>query len=180
MLADHTTLDQHIALLQDKGYLEANFKTATQVGYWLKELQEQFDQSYQQAHLAGEATRFIATISGRFNADLDLLHCSFRYRYDPQSDALSLTSLYTKLYQFKRPYYLDKQMDLPSAQDVYDRLAVALAKKEHEPLFCQLRQEFQREKDPANDYHPPNPRERPFIHPLDLRDAPAFRLKIRR
>jgi len=174
------TLEQHIDLLSERGYLDANFKTPTQMGYWLKEFQEQFDQAYLQAHLSQKAVRFITEINGRFNSQLDTVHFNFRYLYDPEPNELRLTSLYARLYEFKKPYYFHRELDLPAAQEVYDTLAKAVALKGDQPRNKHLRYEFNRDKNIDNDYQAPNPGDKQRINPWDIKDVPPLKLKIRR
>lgn len=169
-----------IELLQEKGYLDTNFKTPTQMGYWIREFEEQFNQCREEAHLSGSLARFSIDLSGKFNDHLDTIHFTFRYSYNPDAEALRLTSLHARLYQFSRPFYFGAPGDLPSAQEVYDRLAKAVALKNNEPMYKELQKQFDRDRNVDNDYAPPDPKDKSRARKFDIQDPPPFRLKIRR
>jgi hypothetical protein len=181
MPVPYHTLEQHKQLLQDRGYLDPHFLTATQVGYWLQQFQQQFDQSFQQAHLGDQPERFMMDLWGKFNNYLDKIHYTLRYKYDPALEHLRLFSLHAALGKFSKTFYFDDQQDLPSAQTVYELLAMPQTLKEHQPLFTRLAQEFRLDRDPENDYKELNPSDPDAKRPSksDLKDYPTRRLRFR-
>jgi len=151
-IAQCRSLADHKELLEAGGYLAPMFKTPTQLGYWLKELDEQFDQCYQQAHLEGHSMPLVIELWGRFNEQLDPVKYEFRYRYDPTEDSLQLFSLYCRHDRNHLTYDFAYHTHLPSPEDVYNRFAIAASLNKHQELFKRLHHEFRRDRDPANDH----------------------------
>src|ERR1700722_6835267 len=66
-------LDDHERLLADKGYLEGHFKASYKMGYWIRELREQYDQALYQAAESGKTEQFTVTAYGNFNESLETI-----------------------------------------------------------------------------------------------------------
>jgi hypothetical protein len=177
MLSNYKTVDDHKELLEEKGYLDQNFMTASQAGYWLDEFQAQFDQSYQQSHLAGEPSRFMMDLWGRFNDHLDAVHYTLRYKYDPETERLSLVSVHTRLGKIAKTFYLGEKDVLPSAQDVYTRLAKPAQLENYQSLYHRLAREFLQDRDPGNDYQPDQAASRDRREIRDQEHRPRLRLR---
>jgi hypothetical protein len=180
MTPENHTVSQHIELLHEKGYLSPDFQSPAQLGSWIREFEQQVDQCIQQAHVAGEVTRFSVDLNGKFNNHLETVRFNLRYSYHPDTEILILNSLHARLYHFSRPFYLPHATDLPAAQEVYDRLAKAVALSDNRPLFNHLVHEFNRDKNIDNDTPTPDPADQQR-HPQgnDPRQRPLT-LKIRR
>jgi hypothetical protein len=178
MTPSHHTVAQHIELLHEKGYLSPEFQNPAQQGSWIREFEQQADQCAQQAHVNGEVGRFSVDLNGKFNNQLETVRFTLRYSYKPDTEMLRLDSLHARLHQFNRPFYFGQATDLPIAQEVYDRLAKAVALSDNQPLYKHLVREFNRDKNVDNDVETPAPKKQQ----AQQRNAscPLFKLKIRR
>lgn len=181
MLGNYNTLEQHQQLLHEKGFLAPHFIGVTEVGYWLLRFQQQFEQTVQQALLEQQPERFMVELWGKFNNYLDKVHYTLRYKYDPDSERLSLMSLRAALGKHAKAYYFSDHHELPTPESIYDLLAVPEMLKNHRPLFKRLQREFEQDRNPLNDYKVPSPSdiEPEKKHWLDLTDFPPNQLRLR-
>lgn len=151
------TLKQHIELLTERGYLAENFKAATKVGYWLRELAQQYEDIRNAAIVDDQERRFQISIGGKFNQDLESVNFLFRYRYTPLTDTLTLASIHARLGRAAHVFDLAADRDLPPAEAVYRYLRDPRGKENDTRMYIRLYFEFQKHRDPGNDYTEPGP-----------------------
>jgi hypothetical protein len=161
MSDDYSTLDEHIELLTVKGYFAENFKTAAQLGYWLREFGEQFDQCLKEAMMERGESRFMMPITGTFNNGLHSVRFIFRYKYDYNAGDLSLVSLHTQLGQATKTYYITDPEKLVRPEEVYECLNRPIAAENNIRLYIKLWHEFQHQRNPDNDNKLEDPEYRP-------------------
>ena len=157
------TLDENIELLVVKGYLDGNFKTSVQAGYWLREFQEQYDQCRASAVIAQQSGEFTIATYGQFEHGLQPVSFYFRYKFEPAEEKLTLLALYARFGKFKKSYRLRTPADLPLAADVHQTLSKADALNGNLGTYIGLYFQFQRDKNPDNDFDPENTQTR--YHP---------------
>ncbi len=161
MSDDYNTLDEHIELLTAKGYLAENFKTAAQLGYWLREFGEQFDQCSKEAMMEQGESRFMMPITGTFNNGLHSVRFVFRYKYDYNADDLTLVSLHTQLGRATKTYYITDPEKLVRPEDVYECLNRPAALDNNARLYIKLWYEFRNQRNPDNDHKEEPPAYKP-------------------
>ena len=148
----HPCLEKQIELLYEKRYLDPDVKPAHEVGFWIRDFRQTFEQYYVQAQLDDSPAKFQIDLFGKFNAQLQRVNFTFRYRYDPANDSLTMFSLHAHLGRIAKTYYLKADTDLVSAQDVYQCLNGPIELKNNVPLHIDLYLGFRRDRDPANDH----------------------------
>src|ERR1700754_3248470 len=157
--------------LAEKGYLADNFKTGTQLGSWLKDFRERLDSCQQQAKLHEEPRNLLMETMGRFQAGLELVFFTFRYRYDPQQDTLTLKSLYARLDKHSKSYKITGD-NLRPASEVHETLSRPAAMENYAPLYKQLQRDFDRDRNADDDYQSHEPGYLAKNHPLKLSENP--------
>ena len=148
------SLEDHEQLLADKGYLEDHFKASYKMGYWLRELREQYDQARYQAAESGKTEQFTVTAYGNFNDTLETIKFEFKYVYNPQKDILALKRVQASMGTASKPHFLHRSGDLPHASKIFQSLSKHAVINMQYDLYNTLQRKFQREKDPLNDYDP--------------------------
>jgi hypothetical protein len=159
----YRTFDDQVTLLTEKGYLESNFKTPAQLGEWLREFRQAVDNAISQAELNGGSCDFMIPLHGKFNEGLDTVTFNFQYRYDLQTEALTLLALRTHMNKgdvkyahakHRKTFRLKNPADLVLPAEVYARLSAPDELTENLPLWARLYRDFQRDKNPENDPKP--------------------------
>ncbi len=145
-------LDKHYDLLANKGYFSEHFKTATQLGYWLREFEDQYRQAVDLSVTEGGPRRFVIESSGQFNHHLDRVNFRFHYQYDPSQDHISLQSIRASMGKVSERYLFKKPIAFPEAQEVYDVLLHKSVNKQKYDLYKRLQREFHLQRDPLNDH----------------------------
>lgn len=148
----YESFDEQADLLTEKGYLTGSVKSSNQVGYWLREFEEEFDRCCMTAHMEDGPVKFMMPLNGKFNDQLQNVRFEFRYEYDPRQEKLSLLSLYANLGRFRKTYEFKTDAELPSAQEVYQTLNIPIAQKDNLSLYVKLFYDFQRDRNPENDH----------------------------
>ncbi len=151
--ATYTTLKDHIQLVDDRGYLSENFLSGDKVQSWKDKLTEHFEQVSREAILGDTIGKFSIDVFGRFN-EIDLVKLNFRFSYNPDTDVLKLNSLYSSMGRYRKPYYFNQSVDLPNANDVYERLFDIAKEHNNVSTLIQSYHDFTKLKNPANDYDP--------------------------
>ena len=169
---EYSTFDDHVALLTEKGYLAENFKPAAQLGYWLREFEEQFDQTMLEAMAEMGESHFTMPITGNFNNGLQRVRFDFRYKYDYRSEKLSLLSLHARMGRTSKTYYITDPAFLVRPQEVYELLNRPEELGNNVGLWVKLWHEFQRDRNPENDHK----EEKPVYKPPSVGNLPK-RLK---
>lgn len=152
---NNLTFSEQEELLFEKGYLHSSFMTASQLGEWLKEFREQYQQCYDRAIFENTPRRFSVQIRGKFNDQLDEVIFLFRYQFDPNSNALILEALQADLGRTRKSYSLEYSHLLPSAPKVYQILKRPDQLKRNKYLWQRLRKEFFFQRNPDNDGQTP-------------------------
>src|SRR5258708_3208788 len=165
------TFDNEEERLGEKGYLAENFKTGSQLGYWLKDFKDRFILSQQQAKLDGQAKNFQMETFGKFNEGLELVFFTLRYRYDPDQDSLTLKSLYARLGKHSKTYVVTND-NLKFASEVHETLTRPVVVDKYAPLYNQLQRDFERDRNPDNDYPGDQPEYPAKNHPEKLSETP--------
>ncbi len=158
----YETPQDQLDLLFEKGYLSENFKTGTKVGYWLKEFTEEYERNRADALIDGQERRFTMSIAGKFNGDLETVHFLFRYKYNPATDTLSLSSVQGRLGKEHEVFYLSKEGDLPTPDAIYQYLRNPESKENDVTMFIRLHLKYLKDRDPANDHKEEQERDRHF------------------
>ena len=152
---NNLTIRDQEELLFEKGYLHPSFMTASQLGEWLKEFREQYQQCYDTAIFEDTPCRFSVQIRGKFNEQLDEVIFQLRYQFDPSSNALILEALQADLGKTRKNYRLEHSLLLPPAQKVYEILKRPDLRKRNKYLWQRLRKEFFFQRNPENDGNSP-------------------------
>ena len=124
------TIEKHKALLGEKGYLEGNFGTPAFLDRWFQEFTAEWQLKEFEAHTLGKQQRFTLEMRGRFDHDMDMVHFSFRFQYQPDHQLLRIRSVSARMDKERKTILFHRSEDLPFAQAVYD----ILAKKRSERL----------------------------------------------
>src|ERR1700722_9646559 len=93
----YKTLDDHIQLLEEKGYLDAAFGTPAQIGSWLHDFRELFNKAQYDGIGSGRVQPFTKETVGKFHDQIDKVFFELRYQFNPRSDILSLKTVYTRM-----------------------------------------------------------------------------------
>lgn len=174
----YQTFDDHVELLSEKGYLDPNFKTPTQLGYWLREFQEAFDDCFRIAWMEQGDANFMMPLSGKFNNNLVTVNFHFRYKYDYPQDKLTLISLLAESAGRRKTYYITDPEELVQPQEVYECLSKPDLEKDNIPLFIRLYFEFQRDRNPENDLDTDPDTDQAPRRKLDINDYIPPSIKI--
>jgi hypothetical protein len=147
----YTTLEDHLQLLEERGYLSDNFLSGHKVASWKQEFTKDYEGVVMEA--IDTIGKFSKDLSGRFD-DIDLVKLNFRFSYHPDNDVLKLNSLYSRMGGYNKPYYFGQSSDLPEATDVYGRLYDIAREQNNVSTLIQSYRDYTKEKNPANDYDP--------------------------
>lgn len=148
MAITYGTLDDHITLLGDKGYLGPEFKPGGTIGYWVRQLEEQFEEARFNAIGEGKVKGFFISATGEFNERLDRAQFTFFYKYDPSDNTLSMSSLIVRLGK-KTPmrFELSDSGKLPTAIDAYNSVNLkATLPKKPDTLLERLKSNLDKQK----------------------------------
>jgi hypothetical protein len=149
-------LQYHIELLQDRGYLDPNFKAGDKVGAWIQGFQQLFDMIKGMAVTDGKNMPLTTDLWGSFNEDLEKVRFMFKYNYDPHLDSLTLLSVRATLHKETIPVFLDQSADLPLADAFYQCLRNPESEKQDRQMYLRLIYQFFKHRDPDNDYTIPS------------------------
>jgi hypothetical protein len=130
--------------LSEKGYLGGEFKVDYQVGHWLRELHESYNQSQYQAITSGYPSKFSTDMKGKFNSQLDILSFRFHFEYDPGKDALNLNIVSARNGKIGKVYILSQRQALPSASAIYTVLTKRAGKRQDSNRFREMKREIQK------------------------------------
>jgi len=167
----YRTIDDHVALLTEKGYLESNFKTPAQLGEWLREFRQAVDDAITQAEMNGGSASFMIPLHGKFNEGLDRVTFNFQYRYDLETEALTLVALRSHMNKgdiqyahakHRKTFRVTDPADLILPAAVYERLSAPDELTDNLSLWARLYRDFEREKNPDN-----NPKPDPALDPYN-------------
>ena len=149
----YTTIEDHIALLEEKGYLGPAFGEPSKIGSWLQEFRERFEQARLNAMTSRQKQTFSQPAVGRFDDQLEQVFFNFRFQFHPFKDTLTLRTLQARLGKVPWTYFLNGRHDLPRSMEVYEKLCRREGVRHEAKLLDRIQREYDRANDPFNDPH---------------------------
>lgn len=135
-----STLQQHLSLLAEKGFLDDNFKTSWAAGMWTREMEETFALAQKEAIENNHISHFRIRTAGKFNYFLDEVIFSLKYEYNPDTDSLSLKLVQAHMMKEHKTYLLPNSEDLPAASEIYRALSETNKVAHLQKLFQKMEQ----------------------------------------
>lgn len=115
-------IEQHIYLLNAKGYHEKALNSLERQGTLATQLEKAFEKAVADACGPGDLQSFYLIITGFFNNLNDQVHFKLHYQYHPKYEQLYLKTLVVRMFQMQKILFLQRSRNLPAALKVYELL----------------------------------------------------------
>lgn len=116
------TLDDHIRLLQRKGYTEKGLDMPVPVGKIAETLREAYLDVAAEAAKTGNTMAFTMTLPARFDAKQDPVEFRMNFRYYPAEDKLQITAVSARMGHVRKLALLGASEKIDHAQLIYHDL----------------------------------------------------------
>ena len=122
MPAKYQSLEDHIALLQAKGYTE----TALNLSYAPNTIKDLLTTAFSEysrfVDFTGKAESFVLVLPGRFDNDQDLVKYRMMYRLDPREEGMHLFAMAAQMDELRKLDIIGPRGEIDPAEIVYQRL----------------------------------------------------------
>jgi len=123
MTLDYGSIEQHIALLDNKGYTEATLKNGYATGT-IKHLLTDAHKHYSMlASLTGNEENFTLVLPGKFDNSKDQVEFRINYRLDPSQDKMRITAMSARMNEFRQLQIIGSRGEIQDAQTTYQQLS---------------------------------------------------------
>lgn len=125
----YQSLDQHIALLQHKGYTES----ALNLSYAPDTIKDLLATAYSEysrlIELTGRPEHFVLVLPGRFDKAQDLVEYRMMYRLDPREEGMHLFAMAAQMDELRKLHIIGPRGEIDAAADMYQRLVNTRTRK---------------------------------------------------
>ena|SRR5665213_107215 len=119
---DVKTIYDHEYLIYQRGFLCRDHQITKTSGFLLDELNNLYKNCREEAVTTGKAAHFYLGLTAYLGHQREKVDMKFKYRYDPDTSILKLTSLRTRMGIEKKLYLFKSNSDLPAIKTIHNHL----------------------------------------------------------